>query len=84
MIILALISTVLAYGNNNCRKFGPDQLVPNFNMTLFFGNWFPQWTSVGSPYIWGKCPLMYFGPIEAQTNFQKRREKKLNGNFDRF
>ena len=58
-LALTSVSEVQAYGEKMCRTFTDDQLPQNFDMTKFYGNWFPMWTSKDSPFIYGLCPIMY-------------------------
>jgi hypothetical protein len=52
-VILALVGTVFAYGDNMCRQFKDDDIVQDFHPDQFYGFWFPKYTTASNPYLYG-------------------------------
>ena len=49
---------------------------------MFYGNWFPAWTSKVSPIVTGICPINYFEQFTC--NAANKRLSKQNGGANRF
>lgn len=73
-----------AYGRNQCRAFSEDQLVKDFNLDDFSGEWFPLFMSRDSRILLERCPVMYFERRQAKHSTQAKRLQKYSETMDPF
>ena len=82
--ILALsFALVKTYQVNHCRDFS-GQLIEDFSMDDFTGEWFPVFRSKHSMRLMGKCPVWYFERYEAATELQAKKQKALSNVQENF
>ena len=82
IVIALLFANSNAYGVNRCRSFTDDQLVKDFDVDDFSGQWFPLYESRFTRYPKGLCPVTYLGRLQPSHPAQASRINALSSSED--
>ena len=83
VVAAAAIASVDAYIKNNCRNLTDDQLVKDFDLDDFSGQWFPLYQSKGYE-VSGRCPVNYFERLQPVHTTMASRLQKFSSTMDHF
>lgn len=72
------------FRESQCRQFTDDEMVQDFDAAKFYGNWFPLWTSLLTPYLFGQCPIVYFEELKLRSQLQAKRAQRIRPARDMF